>query len=101
VQQWIEAHIGDPGLTLEKIAAENGMSLRYLHVLFEKCEMSASEWIWKRRLQLCYDAIAKGAGRTLTSIAFEYGFNSSAHFSTMFRRHYGVSPRDVVGGNVT
>jgi len=100
VQQWIEVHISDPGLTLEKIAMENGMSLRYLHVLFEKCEMSASEWIWSRRLQLCYDAIAKGGGRTLTAIAFEYGFNSSAHFSTMFRRHYGISPRDVVAGGV-
>ena len=25
-----------------------------------------------------------------------WGFNSSAHFSTLFRRKYGISPRDVV-----
>jgi len=95
VQQWIEAHIADPDLTLEKIASANGMSLRYLHVLFEACEMSVSEWIWNRRLQLAYDGLAKPDGRSITSIAFDYGFNSPTHFSTMFKRKYGVSPRDV------
>ena len=95
IQQWIEDHIGDHNLSLEKIAGANGVSLRYLHLLFRQIEMSASEWIWNRRLQLCYDAIAKGDGRSITSIAFDHGFNSSAHFSTMFRRKYGVSPRDI------
>jgi AraC-like DNA-binding protein len=95
VQQWIEEHLGHPGLTLDKIAHANGISLRYLHLLFRGCEMSASEWIWHRRLQRAYDLIAKGDGRSITSIAFDHGFSSSAHFSTMFRRKYGLSPRDV------
>ena len=96
VQQWIEAHIADPTLSLERIAATNGMSLRYCMSSSRRCEMSVSEWIWNRRLQLCYDRIAKGDGRSITSIAFDQGFNSSAHFSTLFRRKYGVSPREVV-----
>lgn len=95
VQRWIEEHIGNPDLSLEAIAAANGMSLRYLHTLFEPCEMSASEWIWNRRLQLSYDCLARGDGRSITLIAFDHGFNSSAHFSTLFRRKYGISPRDV------
>lgn len=96
VQQWIEAHISDPNLSLDRIAAANGMSLRYLHLLFEGCEMSASEWIWNRRLQLTYEGLAKFDGRSITAIALDNGFNSPAHFSTMFRRKYGISPRDVV-----
>lgn len=95
LQQWIDAHLGDPDMTLERIAHANNMSLRTLHLLFEPCEMSASEWIWHRRLQRCHDAIVKGDGRSITSIAFEHGFNSSAHFSTMFRRKFGLSPREV------
>jgi len=98
VQQWIEAHLADPGLCLERIAGANGMSLRYLHVLFEHCEMSASEWIWNRRLQRCYDQLLKRDGRSITSVAFDHGFNSSAHFSTLFRRKYGVSPSSVARG---
>lgn len=95
VQQWIELHLGDPELSLEKIAAANSISLRYLHLLFRHCEMSASEWIWNRRLQRCYDEIARGGGRSITSIAFTNGFNSSAHFSTLFRRKFGLAPREV------
>jgi AraC-like DNA-binding protein len=31
----------------------------------------------------------------LTEIAYLVGFNSSSHFSTMFRRKFGVRPSDV------
>jgi AraC-like DNA-binding protein len=95
VQQWIEDHLGETDLSLDRVAQANGISLRYLHLLFRQCEMSASEWIWNRRLQRCYDQIAKGGGRSITSIAFDNGFNSSAHFSTMFRRKYGIAPREL------
>jgi AraC-like DNA-binding protein len=95
VQRWIESNIGSSELSLDRIAAANGMSLRYLHLLFRHCDMSASEWIWNRRLQLCYGEINKRDGRSITTIAFDHGFNSSAHFSTIFRRKYGITPRDV------
>lgn len=95
VQQWIEAHLADPGLTLEQVAAANGLSLRYLHLLFQGCEMSVSEWIWNRRLHLAHDRLARGEGRSITQVAFDLGFSSSAHFSTLFRRRFGLPPRDV------
>ncbi len=94
---WIEAHISEPNLSLERIAAENNISLRYLHLLFrQRSEMSVSEWIWNRRLELCYDTLASGKARSITSTAFDFGFNSSAHFSTMFKRKFGMSPREVL-----
>lgn len=30
--------------------------------------------------------------RKITDIAFATGFNSSQHFATRFRRHYGMTP---------
>lgn len=95
VQHWIEAHLSEPDLTLDRIAAANGMSLRYLHVLFQGCDASVSEWILNRRLQLAHDRLSRREGRSITSVAFELGFNSSAHFSTLFRRRFGLAPRDV------
>jgi AraC-like DNA-binding protein len=95
VQRWIEEHLGDPNLTLEKIAQANNMSLRYLHLLFSQIDMSVSNWLWDRRLQRCYGAIASGDSRSITAIAFDHGFSSSAHFSTMFRRKYGFRPSDL------
>ena len=98
VKLWIEEHLGDPNLCVEKIARANSLSVRYLHLLFRQCDMSVSEWLWNRRLQRCYDLIERGDGRSITAIAFDTGFNSSAHFSTLFRRKYGMSPRDIYRG---
>jgi AraC-like DNA-binding protein len=95
VKIWIERNIGDADLSLDVIATANGMSLRYLHQLFQDDDMSVSEWIWDRRLQLCYHDINKGDGRLLTTIAYKHGFNNSAHFSTSFRRKFGISPRQL------
>jgi len=95
VKRWIEEHLDDPALSLEKIAFANNMSLRYLHLLFSHCDMSASDWLWGQRLQRCYDLIARGGTRSITSIAFDQGFSSSAHFSTMFRRKFGMRPSDL------
>lgn len=95
VKLWIERNIGDADLNLETISAANGMSLRYLHQLFQDEDMSVSEWIWDRRLKLCYHDITKCDGRLLITIAYGNGFNNSAHFSTAFRRKFGISPRQL------
>ena len=96
IMNWIEANISEPNLSLERIAMSNNISLRYLHLLFRQSEMSVSEWIWNRRLELCFDVLARGATRSITSTAFDFGFNSSAHFSTLFKRKFGISPREVL-----
>ena len=97
VKAWIEDHLTDPDLSLEKIAKNNGISLRYLHYLFRVNDMSASEWVWDRRLQRCYDVLTQPELNNLsvTEVAFRFGFNSSSHFSTTFRRKFGVRPSDV------
>ncbi|WP_169566461.1 helix-turn-helix domain-containing protein [Sneathiella limimaris] len=40
--------------------------------------------------------LANGTTRSITSTAFNFGFNSSAHFSTLFKRKFGMSPREVL-----
>ncbi len=97
VKAWLEDHLGDPNLTLEAIAKANAISLRYLHSLFRLEGSSVSHWIWNRRLERSFDMLLKGdnKSRSLTEIAYRVGFNSSSHFSTMFRRKFGIRPSDV------
>ena len=97
VKAWIEDHLTDPDLSLEKIAKNNGISLRCLHYLFRLTDMSASEWVWDRRLQRCYEVLTRPELNNLsvTEVAYRLGFNSSSHFSTTFRRKFGVRPSDV------
>jgi AraC-like DNA-binding protein len=42
-------------------------------------------------------------GRSITGIRLGAGFGSAAHFSRMFRHHYGASPRAwrALGGKIT
>lgn len=97
VKAWIEQHLADPDLSLEKVARNNGVSLRHLHYLFKLTDMSVSEWIWDRRLQRSYDMLTHPEPRPLsvTEVAYQLGFSSSSHFSTAFRRKFGISPSDL------
>jgi len=97
VKVWIEEHLTDPDLSLERIAKNNGVSLRHLHYLFRLTDVSVSEWILDRRLQRCYDVLTRPELRSLsiTEVAYQLGFSSSSYFSTVFRRKFGHSPSDL------
>lgn len=97
VKAWLEDHLCEPDLTLESVAKNNSVSLRYLHALFRLEGTSISNWIWNRRLERSYDMLLNcdHDARSLTEIAYRVGFNSSSHFSTTFRRRFGVRPSDV------
>ena len=101
VKVWLEDHLCDPDLTLEAIAKGNAISLRYLHALFKLEGTSVSNWIWNRRLERSYDMLlnSRHDTRSLTEIAYRVGFSSSSHFSTKFRRKFGIRPSDVRHGN--
>jgi AraC-like DNA-binding protein len=46
--------------------------------------------------EACSRALQSGAqrGRTVTAIAFDYGFNSPTHFGRVFRAKFNVTPRE-------
>lgn len=94
--QTIEANLGDPDLTPSTIAAQHGMSLRYVQKLFSQSGTTFSNYLRVRRLERCRaDLISPVyAQMSVTEICFRWGFNGSAHFSRAFRGQYGLPPRD-------
>jgi len=97
IKHYIESNIGNPLLNPERVAAASQMSVRALHYLFKGTGQSVSAYIWGRRLQRCREALEMPAERhrTVTEIALAAGFNSMSHFSSAFRRRFGVTPSDV------
>jgi AraC-like DNA-binding protein len=93
---YIEAHLHDPDLTPTKIAENCKMTARYLHHLFSDQDETVARYILRRRLEACSRALQSGAqrGRTVTAIAFDYGFNSPTHFGRVFRAKYNATPRE-------
>ncbi|MGW2327579.1 helix-turn-helix domain-containing protein [Streptomyces sp. NPDC001700] len=96
VQAFINKHLADSGLSPETIARHHGISVRYLHKLFQEHGTSVGRWIRQRRLEECRKELARGgrASRTVAAVAQHWGFISPAHFSRVFRAAYGMSPRE-------
>ena len=97
IRNYIESNLGNPVLNPERVAAACQMSVRTLHYLFKGTGHSVAGYIWERRLQRCREALQMPAERhrTVTEIAFAAGFNSMSHFSSAFRRRFGVTPSDA------
>jgi AraC-like DNA-binding protein len=51
-------------------------------------------YIWQKRLERCREELEFGPkpGKTLTDIAFSWGFSSSSHFTHLFKKRYGIPP---------
>jgi AraC-like DNA-binding protein len=96
ILNYIEAHLTDPDLTPTQIADACRMTTRYLHHLFSEENETVSRYILRRRLEACARALSCPAqrGRTVTSIAFDFGFNSPTHFGRVFRSRFGMTPRE-------
>ena len=90
-----------PLLNPDRIAKANQMSVRSLQYLFKSADMSVSDYIWTSRLERCRKEleVAVGLKRTVTEIAMDAGFNSLSHFSSVFRKRYGVSPTSIRGSD--
>ena len=103
VKFYIDMHIGNPLLNPERIAKSNHMSVRSLHYLFKSTDESVTDYIWKKRLEKCRNELQFGVARrrTITEIAIKSGFNSLSHFSSVFRKRFGVSPTNVRSGSAS
>ena len=94
VKSYIASNLRDSELTIDRIAAVHKCTKRYLHKVFEGEGRSISEYIWQLRLDACHEQLvnADANDRSITEIALSWGFNSSAHFSSAFKRRFGTSP---------
>lgn len=94
IRRYILRNLQDSDMTPRCIAEANGISLRYLHQLFEDSGSTVSEWIKERRLERSREDLLQTYQPNVTEIAFRWGFNDSSHFSRCFKARFGVSPRD-------
>ncbi|WP_198649937.1 AraC-like ligand-binding domain-containing protein [Zobellella maritima] len=96
VEQYIRQHIRSSQLSPESIAHACGISVRYLHKLFEGAELSVGQWIKEIRLQSALADIRQPGGRrTLADIAYKWGFNDQAHFCRCFKTRFGITPKQA------
>ncbi len=96
-QAYIREHLRDPDLSIDQISAALGCTKRYLHMIFSDSGMTVSDHIWRTRLQHCRQELEESQGRkTITDVAFSWGFSSSSHFSRVFRKYFGIVPSSIL-----
>lgn len=100
VRQYIESHLADSDLTVERIARDLRCSKRYLHRVFEGEDTTVARYIWRSRLLRCRQMLERegAAAGSISATAFHWGFNSAAHFSRLFKEQFGVTPTEFVRG---
>ena len=92
----IDQHLAEPDLTPASTAAALGISLRSLHLAFEPTGTSFAEHVTRRRLQECR-AVLEGPAlmRSITDVAFAWGFANLTTFYRAFRREFGMAPGEL------
>ena len=93
-KRYVGLHLADPDLTPETAASALKISVRLLNLLFEPGGTTFTDYVVKRRLEECRAALETGE-RSVTDIAFAWGFNSLATFFRRFREAYGMTPFEM------
>lgn len=92
----IDRHLADPNLTSDHAARALGISPRQVHALLEPTGETFARHVMRRRLEACRLALEDPvlSCRSITDIAFGWGFNSLATFYRAYRAAYGIAPGD-------
>jgi AraC-like DNA-binding protein len=96
IKQHVATRLGDPGLSVDSVALALNCSRRQLYNAFAEEPDGVAGYVLRRRLEACRRTLEdRGHGhRSITDIAFGFGFSNMAHFSRVFRAHLGVPPSD-------
>ncbi len=79
-------------LSIEDMAHYTGRSLATFKRDFKKVSDTTPErWLTRKRLQVAYELIRKKKLK-MVDVCYEVGFKNPSHFSTAFKRQYGMSP---------
>ena len=95
----LKLHITNPDLNVDFFSQELGISRVHLNRRLKAITNdSPGNYIRNYRLkQAAWLLINKNM--TISEIAYAVGFSSPAHFSTIFKKHYGMSPTEYMEAN--
>ena len=96
IRRIIRDGFADPTFGPNEIAAETGISLRYLQKLFTERGLTCTEFISSLRLDhaahLVHRRALLGKNQPLSEIAYACGFRDYTHFARKFRHRFGHVP---------
>jgi AraC-like DNA-binding protein len=80
-----------------EIARRHRITPRYIHKLFENEGLTFSSFVLGQRLSRAQRLLTDPhlAGCSISTVAFDVGFNDLSYFNRAFRRHYAATPTEI------
>jgi len=96
IMECIRKNITNSDLNIDMISDEVGISRVHLHrKMKELTGQTPHDFIRSIRLKKAAQLLSE-KGMNVTEVMYACGFANSASFSTIFRKYYGMSPRDYM-----
>ena len=96
IMECVRKNITNSDLNIDMISDEVGISRVHLHrKMKELTGQTPHDFIRGIRLKKAAQLLAE-KGMNVTEVMYACGFANSASFSTIFRKYYGMSPRDYM-----
>jgi AraC-like DNA-binding protein len=89
--------VRDATLPIDEIARRQGVTPRYVQILFEEHGTTFGEFVTERKLDTARAMLhsPRYAAWSIAGIAFEAGFRDLSHFNRRFRRRFGATPGEL------
>jgi AraC-like DNA-binding protein len=97
IKAYINANIGPNPLSIEAVAAVQGVTARYVRKLFEVEGLNFTNYVIERRLARARALLTERsrAPTPISAIAYDVGFGDLSYFNRAFRRRFERAPREV------
>lgn len=98
ITMYVDAHLGDPALDADQIAAAHSVSVRQLYRVWALSgrDLPVTGWILRRRLERARSQLTDldPGQATIAAIARGNGFANASHFTRRFREAFETTPRE-------
>jgi AraC-like DNA-binding protein len=97
IKAYILDNLARPDLSVAIVAAQQEVTPRYVHMLFETDGVTFSEYVTTQRLTRAQRILrdSRFAHQTIAAIALSVGFGDLSYFNRTFRRRFGMTPSDA------
>lgn len=99
IMKSVNANISDPDYNVESLAKDVGLSRAQLHrKMKEMTGLATGKFVRDIRMQQAGRLIREGRVN-VSQVAYSVGFSDQAHFSTVFKTYFGMTPSEYAIAN--